>query len=97
MAPREIAPVTGWDNLPHRADTSTGADIARIKWYRNKLAHDGDGKLSLADFSQYWRDLECVSINFNHNLGKRVNRSHPIYLFALFICLSISQSVSLFL
>lgn len=69
MAPHEIAPVTGWDKLPHPGDTSKGADLARIKWYRNKLAHDGEGRLSPADFSQYWGDLEYVStvviINFS--------------------------------
>ncbi|CAG2198266.1 unnamed protein product [Mytilus edulis] len=47
MRPRETAPVTGWDNLPIPGDTSTSADIARVKWYRNKLAHTEDGKLSL--------------------------------------------------
>ncbi|CAG2239685.1 unnamed protein product [Mytilus edulis] len=66
MAPHEIAPVTGWDKLPHPGDTSKGADLARIKWYRNKLAHDGEGKLSPADFSQYWGDLEYV-VYTGHN------------------------------
>lgn len=62
MRPRETAPVTGWDNLPIPGDTSTSADLARIKWYRNKLAHTEDGKLSPSGFSQYWGDLEVVSI-----------------------------------
>ncbi|CAC5388011.1 unnamed protein product [Mytilus coruscus] len=60
MTPREIAPVKGWDLLPDPADISKSADLARIKWYRNKLAHDGDGKLSPTDFRLYWRDLECA-------------------------------------
>ncbi|VDI11002.1 Hypothetical predicted protein [Mytilus galloprovincialis] len=60
MRPRETAPVTGWDNLPIPGDTSTSADIARVKWYRNKLAHTEDGKLSPSDFSQYWGDLEVA-------------------------------------
>lgn len=60
MTPRECAPMTGWDNLPPQGDT--GADLARVKWYRNKLAHSEVGKLSKADFSQYWGDLEGVCI-----------------------------------
>ncbi|VDI49786.1 Hypothetical predicted protein [Mytilus galloprovincialis] len=60
ITPREYGPVTGWDNLPIPQDTSTGADLARVKWYRNMLAHQVDGKLSLTDFNQYWIDLEGV-------------------------------------
>ena len=62
MTPRESAPITGWDNLPQPGDTSTGADLARVKWYRNKLVHSEVGKLSPAGFTQYWGDLEGVSI-----------------------------------
>ncbi|XP_063448812.1 uncharacterized protein LOC134728217 isoform X2 [Mytilus trossulus] len=58
MTPRESAPITGWDNSPQPGDTSTGADLARVKWYRNKLAHSEVGKLSPADCTQYWGDLE---------------------------------------
>ncbi|VDI33180.1 Hypothetical predicted protein, partial [Mytilus galloprovincialis] len=58
MTPRESAPITGWDNLPQPGDTSTGADLARVKWYRNKLVHSEVGKLSPAGFTQYWGDLE---------------------------------------
>ncbi|CAG2243263.1 unnamed protein product [Mytilus edulis] len=58
LPPLESAPVTGWDDLPHSSDKSTGADLARFKWYRNKLAHHEDGKLSHTDYNQYWGDLE---------------------------------------
>ncbi|CAG2199256.1 unnamed protein product [Mytilus edulis] len=58
FTPLESAPVTGWDDLPHSSDKSTGADLARFKWYRNKLAHHEDGKLSHTDYNQYWGDLE---------------------------------------
>ncbi|XP_063397033.1 uncharacterized protein LOC134681363 [Mytilus trossulus] len=60
MTPQESPPVTGWDNLPHPGDTCTGADLARVKWYRNKLAHHDVGQLSTTDFSQDWSDLECA-------------------------------------
>ncbi|XP_076108967.1 uncharacterized protein LOC143076956 [Mytilus galloprovincialis] len=58
LTPRESAPVTGWDNLPLPGDTSTGADLARVKWYRNQLVHSKDGILSSTDFNQWWGDLE---------------------------------------
>ncbi|CAC5387927.1 unnamed protein product [Mytilus coruscus] len=81
MAPRESAPVTGWDVLPNPGDTSTGADLARIKWYRNKLAHDGDGKLSPTDFSQYWIDLECAIGRLGGpSLMKEAQSAHHIVL-----------------
>lgn len=63
MQPRESAPVTGWNNLPNPSDTSTGADLARFKWYRNKLAHHEYGKLCPVEYSQYWGDLESVSFS----------------------------------
>ncbi|VDI51631.1 Hypothetical predicted protein [Mytilus galloprovincialis] len=63
MTPRESAPITGWDNLPQPGDTSTGADLARVKWYRNKLVHSEVGKLSPAGFTQYWGDLEGNLLN----------------------------------
>ncbi|XP_076089044.1 uncharacterized protein LOC143059435 [Mytilus galloprovincialis] len=60
MTPHECAPRTGWDNLPLQGDASTGADLARVKWYRNMLTHHEDGKLSPVDFIQYWTDLESA-------------------------------------
>ncbi|CAC5407993.1 unnamed protein product [Mytilus coruscus] len=81
MAPCESSPVTGWDILPHPSDTSKGADLARVKWYRNKLAHDGDGKLSPTDFSQYWGDLECAIGRLGGpSLMKETQSAHHIVL-----------------
>ncbi|XP_071180749.1 uncharacterized protein [Mytilus edulis] len=58
LPPSESAPITGWDNLPLPGDTSTGADLARLKWYRNQSVHSKDGILSSTDFNQCWGDLE---------------------------------------
>ncbi|XP_071177960.1 transport and Golgi organization protein 1 homolog [Mytilus edulis] len=58
VIPRESVPVTGWDKLPLPGDTSTGADLARVKWYRNQSVHSKDGILSPTDIIQYWGDLE---------------------------------------
>ncbi|CAC5425336.1 unnamed protein product [Mytilus coruscus] len=58
LPPCESSPVSGWDNLPLPGDTSTGADLARVKWYRNQSVHNKDGILSSTDFNQFWGDLE---------------------------------------
>lgn len=63
MVPRESGPFTGWYKLPFQWDASAGADLARVIWYKNMLAHRRDGKLSSIDFSRYWADLEGVSIS----------------------------------
>ncbi|CAG2188862.1 unnamed protein product [Mytilus edulis] len=59
-ATSESAPVTGWDKLPLPGDTSTSADLVRVKWYRNQIVHSKDGILSPIDFSQFWGDLEVA-------------------------------------
>ncbi|VDI32030.1 Hypothetical predicted protein, partial [Mytilus galloprovincialis] len=58
LPPRESASRTGWDNLPPPGDTSIGADLARVKWYRNQSVHSKDGILSSTDFNKCWGDLE---------------------------------------
>ncbi|CAG2188849.1 unnamed protein product [Mytilus edulis] len=58
LQPRESASLTGWDNLPPPGDTSIGADLTRVKWYRNQSVHSKDGILSLTDFNKCWGDLE---------------------------------------
>ncbi|CAG2229888.1 unnamed protein product [Mytilus edulis] len=60
LQPRESASLTGWDNLPPPGDTSIGADLTRVKWYRNQSVHSKDGILSLTDFNKCWGDLESA-------------------------------------
>ncbi|CAG2233726.1 unnamed protein product [Mytilus edulis] len=50
-------PVTGYDTLPSPSDISKGADLARIKHYRNKIAHSTDSKLLSQEFEDAWNDL----------------------------------------
>ncbi|XP_062566082.1 uncharacterized protein LOC134228439 [Saccostrea cucullata] len=54
------APVTGFEKLPVQTDDSVGADLARIKHYRNLVAHSNNAKLSEADFDNYWVDIESA-------------------------------------
>ncbi|CAC5408428.1 unnamed protein product [Mytilus coruscus] len=55
---RNLTPIThphgGYDCLPSAMETTPGADLARIKYYRNYLAHLDDGKVGTTDFNTAW-------------------------------------------
>ncbi|XP_071122331.1 uncharacterized protein [Mytilus edulis] len=51
-----IKPINGFDRLPLPVETTPGADLARIKWYRNILAHDSN-KIASADFNTAWSNI----------------------------------------
>ena len=62
----ETAPSTGWDNMPNDRDISKGADIARMKYYRNEyLAHKPLQQMSNAEFQTACQSVCCVSIRSN--------------------------------
>lgn len=54
------APVLGWNSKPHRKEVSLGADLARIKYYRNKVYAHVNQEMSLEedDFHYYWDKIE---------------------------------------
>lgn len=62
ISPVVVAPVpSGFDQLPLPSDTSDGANIARIKFYKNFLvSHSTDGKIVSSDFNNIWTELETV-------------------------------------
>jgi hypothetical protein len=52
-------PRNGWDNLPDDKDLSLSADLARIKYYRNKLCHaKEDMEVSDDDFKDHWQRIK---------------------------------------
>ena len=52
------APITGWDTLPPAADTSTEANIARVKYYRSHVyGHASQASVDDATFNTYWQDI----------------------------------------
>ncbi|CAG2219889.1 SRO7_77 [Mytilus edulis] len=53
---RNLTPIQVSDILPVPNDTSQGADISRIKYYRNELAHC-NGKISDIEFEQQWVEI----------------------------------------
>ncbi|CAG2217417.1 unnamed protein product [Mytilus edulis] len=50
-------PLCGYDRLPSVIDTTPGADLARIKHYRNYMAHLNDEKVDSVDFNAHWNDI----------------------------------------
>ena len=67
-------PLTGWDNLPNIADHSLGADLARIKYYRNSIyGHSRDMEIVESDFCNLWREISeaLLRITGSISLAKR--------------------------
>ena len=51
-------PATGWDILPNSTDHSLEADLARIKFYRNKIyGHNHSMEMINADFEKLWMEI----------------------------------------
>ncbi|CAG2253849.1 unnamed protein product [Mytilus edulis] len=50
-------PINGFDSLPLPGETTPGSDLARIKFYRNKLAHHDSNTIDTAYFNTAWRDI----------------------------------------
>ena len=51
-------PATGWDILPYSTDHSLEADLARIKFYRNKIyGHNHSMEITNADFKKLWMEI----------------------------------------
>lgn len=48
--------------LPVPVDISLSNDLARIKYYRNKIAHHESFRLSEDDFDTYWKELSGAFI-----------------------------------
>ncbi|CAG2247457.1 HPSE [Mytilus edulis] len=62
IPPLVTEPPTGFDNLPPPHDKSDGANIARLKYYKNFLvSHSKDGTLPNADFVRIWSELEQMT------------------------------------
>ncbi|XP_071137262.1 uncharacterized protein [Mytilus edulis] len=52
-----IPPSNGFDKLPLPGETTPGPDLARIKWYRNILAHHDSDNIDTAYFNTAWKDI----------------------------------------
>ena len=50
-------PTLGWNALPPAAEISREADIARIKYYRNTVAHVAEASVDSATFQHLWKEI----------------------------------------
>ena len=51
-------PITGWDNLPNSTDHSLGADLVRIRIYRNTIyGHNHSMEMTNAEFEKLWMEI----------------------------------------
>ena len=54
-------PIRGWDNLPPSSDESVQANIAKIKYYRNRFyAHAIEASVDDATFNSLWQDISAA-------------------------------------
>ena len=51
------APSTGWHNMPAEDDDSLGANITRIKCFRNELCHGVSTEFPNAEFEDKWKEI----------------------------------------
>ncbi|CAG2222771.1 unnamed protein product [Mytilus edulis] len=57
------SPINGFDSLPLPGETTPGSDLARMKFYRNKLAHHDSNTIDATYFHTAWTDISNVSCN----------------------------------
>lgn len=56
------SPKRGYDQLPLDDETSPVSDLARLKHYRNDLAHIDDRKVENDKFTKAWSDICMVCL-----------------------------------
>jgi hypothetical protein len=62
---RNLVPIDIMDNrLPSATDTSLGADLSRIKFYRNIILYHESALVDDTDFESYWKDVTSVIHNY---------------------------------
>ena len=69
-------PVTGWDNLPSVVDTSTEANIARVKYYRNTVyGHATQASIGDVTFNTLWKDISNALVTLGEaSYGADINK-----------------------
>ncbi|CAG2245339.1 unnamed protein product [Mytilus edulis] len=64
---KNLADIPIGDELPVHGNTSKAADITRIKFYRNFIAHNTDAAICEVDFKSYWADIEQAVLRLSDN------------------------------
>ena len=55
-------PLHGFDKLPNTTEMNDGADLARVKFYRNMISHPDKDAISTSDFNNIWKYLTQVGM-----------------------------------
>ena len=61
---------SGWDNKPNQRNKSIEANIARIKFYRNKLSHKTTTGVDTGEFSSLWEEISAPLLALGLNKGE---------------------------
>ena len=69
-----MTPIQVTDNLPDPSVTNEGADLSRIKYYRNLTAHC-NGSLTDVDYEKYWLDICQVLYRFYSLIINKISSS----------------------
>ncbi|XP_076107867.1 uncharacterized protein LOC143076107 isoform X2 [Mytilus galloprovincialis] len=59
---RNLTEISVGDLLPLPLDVSVGADLSRMKHYRNLVAHCDDGTLSNEEFQDIWTEISLAVV-----------------------------------
>ena len=63
-------PATGWKDLPNITDHSLGADLVRIRIYRNEIyGHNHSMEITNADFEKLWRKISETLLRIASNIS----------------------------
>jgi len=65
-------PLTGWINLPNRADHSFEADLVRIKYYRNSVySHNQTMEVTNAEFFSLWNEISKALLRIAGSISNK--------------------------
>ena len=59
---RNLTPIRISDVVPHSSDVTVGAELSRLKYYRNQVTHNDSGTLTDRQFHEWWNDITQVII-----------------------------------
>ena len=63
-------PITGWDKSPSSTDHSLGADLVRIRIYRNTIyGHNHSMEITNANFEKLWREISEVLLRIASSIS----------------------------
>jgi hypothetical protein len=65
---RHLTPIPISDVIPHSTDVSEGADLSRIKYYRNQVAHNDSGTLTDIQYQEWWNTNRYILLYRRTNI-----------------------------